>query len=140
MNKILICSHGKLSEGFWDSLKIILGNNKNIDYLTFYDPNQGILDLEKIKKYFLDNKNNELIVLTDVFGGSVNQEVIKQAVGYDNIRIISGVNFPLLLELAVRLDCYLTNDQLKEIVEQSKKQIIFFDNKIQSEFKDDFEI
>lgn len=140
MNKILICSHGKLSAGFCDSLRIILGKNDNVDYLTFYDQSQGLSDLEKINKYFLENKDNKLIVLTDVFGGSVNQEVIKQAVNYKNIRIISGLNFPLLLELVVRLNGEITDDDIKEIVEQSKNQIIFFENKKETEFVDDFDI
>lgn len=139
MNKILICSHGKLSDGFLNSLKIIMGDIKNIDSLTFYEENLGVSDLDKLDDYFSQNIEDNLIVLTDVYGGSVNQEVIKKTISHTNIRIISGINFPLLLELAVRLDTDISDDDLKQIIEQSKNQMIYVENNLEKEFKDDFD-
>ena len=76
---------------------------------------------------------------THLFGGSVNQEVIKKAKDYDNIRIVSGVNFPLLLELAIRLHTEITDEELKNIIEQSKSQMLMVETKLETEFKDDFD-
>ena len=140
MNKLLICSHGSLSKGLFSSLNIIMGDVENVDYLTFYENGEGAAQLEKIENYFKENKEYQLIVLTDVFGGSVNQEVIKKAKDYDNIRIVSGVNFPLLLELAIRLHTEITDEELKNIIEQSKSQMLMVETKLETEFKDDFDV
>ena len=140
MNKLLICSHGSLSKGLFSSLNIIMGDVENVDYLTFYENGEGAAQLEKIENYFKENKEYQLIVLTDVFGGSVNQEVIKKAKDYDNIRIVSGVNFPLLLELAIRLHTEITDEELKNIIEQSKSQMLMVETKLETEFKDAFDL
>lgn len=137
MTKILICSHGELAKGMVNSLEIIMGHQDKIDYLTFFA--NGINNLAEIKKYLANiNSKDKLIILTDVFGGSVNQEVIKNTVDKDNVFVISGFNFPLLLELACKLNDDISEKELNDCVEKSKNQIIVM-NSINQEFSDDFD-
>lgn len=138
MNKILICSHGSLSSGLLNSLKIIVGNVKNIDALTFYENQDGVEDLKKLEEYFKSNVENNIIVMTDLFGGSVNQEIIKLSSKYNNIRIVTGVNFPLLLDLSFRLENGISDGELSSAIEEAKKQLMLV-KLDQNTFEDDFD-
>ena len=135
MNKILVCSHGSLAKGLLSSLQIIMGNLNNIDALSFYENQEGVEDLKNLE----ENKENDLIVLSDLYGGSVNQEVIKKTEKYKNIRIVTGVNFPLLLELAVRLENGISNEELNSVIEESKNQLMLVDLN-PDKFEDDFDL
>ena len=80
-----------------------------------------------------------MIVLSDLYGGSVNQEVIKQTEKYKNIRIVTGMNFPLLLELAVRLENGISDEELNSVIEESKNQLMLVDLN-PDKFEDDFDL
>ncbi len=139
MNKILVCSHGRLAEGIVNSLNIIMGNTKGIEYISFYEEGEGAGELKKISDYLEKNKDNNLIILTDLFGGSVNQEVMKMESIYNNFRIITGMNFPLLLELSIVLENGISDEELEEIVNRSKDQLIIVKKTSKTEFNDDFD-
>lgn len=116
-----------------------MGNLNNIDALSFYENQEGVEDLKRLEQYLEENQENDLIVLSDLYGGSVNQEVIKKTEKYKNIRIVTGVNFPLLLELAVRLENGISDEELKSVIEESKNQLMLVDLN-PDKFEDDFDL
>ena len=124
MNKILVCSHGSLAKGLLSSLQIIMGNLNNIDALSFYENQEGVEDLKKLEKYLEENKENDLIVLSDLYGGSVNQEVIKKTEKYKNIRILENG---------------ISNEELNSVIEESKNQLMLVDLN-PDKFEDDFDL
>lgn len=97
--KILIASHGRLAEGLADSLSYIIGGKEKIETMCAYtDPD---FNLEKEVKILLEkhkSDGDELVVFTDVFGGSVNNEFIRNLNEYQ-FHLIANVNFPILLEI-----------------------------------------
>ena len=129
MRKHLIVTHGTLAEGVKNTLNLFLGNNNNFESICAYIDDVSIdlaLD-EYINK--LDN-NDELIIFTDIEGGSVNQIMIKYLIR-DNTYIISGFNFPLILQFSVLDDSlFLDEKQIVEIIEESKKSIVFVNKTI----------
>ena len=61
-------------------------------------------------------------VVTDIFGGSVNNEFIqRQTAG--SFALITGMNLPLLVEMATQLDS-LDADKAKAAVEGSRSFIM----------------
>ena len=58
---------------------------------------------------------------------------------YKNIRIVTGVNFPLMLELAVRLENGISNEELNSVIEESKNQLMLVDLN-PDKFEDDFDL
>ena len=59
-----------------------------------------------------------LVVVTDIFGGSVNNEFIqRQTTG--SFTLITGMNLPLLVEMVTQLDS-LDADKAKAAVEGSR--------------------
>lgn len=97
--KILIASHGRLAEGLADSLNYIIGGKEKIETMCAYtDPD---FNLEKEVKSVLEkhkSDGDELVVFTDIFGGSVNNEFMRNLNEYQ-FHLVANVNFPILLEI-----------------------------------------
>lgn len=66
-------------------------------------------------------KDKEIIVLTDLFGGSVNNEFL-QYINQDHVYLVAGLNLPLLIELVSRLDAEVeTTVLIQQVLTDSKK-------------------
>lgn len=117
MLKIFLASHGKLASGMKSSLDILLGGSENITIFDAYLDDVTVQEV--IEKYIEDiNEDDQVLMLSDLFGGSVNQ-VMYTYLDRPNFKLISGVNLALLLELSVR-DKPLTDSEISSIIEDSK--------------------
>ena len=110
MVKILLASHGDLAYGVYSSLKIIMGEQKNIDTLCAYKEED--FDLKKEVSNIFDNLSNEdeLIVVTDY-------------IERDNFHLICGLNLPLLMELILIQDDKNITEKIKNALNMSKETI-----------------
>lgn len=128
MNQFIIVTHGKLAEGFYHSVRFF---NKAIDNLHFIN---AYLEESTFEPTFVDLvekfHSNNLIVFTDLPGGSVNQIICHYIDKYD-LKIVSGVNLPLLLELVMK-ETIITDEQLRDAVTESQKQLVFMNDAIAS--------
>lgn len=132
--KILITTHGNFAEGICSAAKIIVGELKDVTFINAYVDDIDIKN--ELKVYFA--KNDNVLVLTDLFGGSVNQEVMKYKES-NHLQIITGINLPLILEILIANNNYdLDLREILEIVDSSKKQIIYVNQLEIPEYKDDF--
>ena len=66
--------------------------------------------------------DEELIVTTDIFGGSVNNEFMKY-LSKSNIHLIAGVNLPLLFELIMNLESENTVQMIENAIQNSQRTI-----------------
>ena len=110
MRKVLCFSHGWLAKGMADTVKMIAGDFANLDYYCAYTSEDE--DIEKeIDQIIQENQDNELFVVSDIFGGSVNNEWMKHINKGDSIHLISGMNLAFLIELLVQLSNEETDSQ-----------------------------
>lgn len=131
---ILVMSHGRLAEGFKNALNIIAGDIK-VDYINAYV--EGNDFKEELFNYL--NSHKDICILTDLFGGSVNQEIMKYISDY-KIKLITGINLPLAIEIILEnKNGELTNKKIIEIIENAKKQIMFVNEISFSNYQDDFD-
>lgn len=114
MRKHFIASHGKLASGFKNSIDILLGQSNNV---TVFDAYLDETNFENVIKSYLDNQNKEdqIILMSDLYGGSVNQ-VMSIYAKEENIVLIAGVNLALVLELVASGDHHLTLNQIDELI------------------------
>lgn len=122
MIKILLASHGDLADGIYSSLKIIMGSQKNINTLCAYKEED--FDLNKEVSNIISKLSDEdkLIIVTDIYGGSVNNEFMNY-LNKDNIHLISGLNLPLIMELLFIKDEDNIKDMINTAIENSKDTI-----------------
>lgn len=128
MNRyILIASHGPLAQGSYDSLKMFFASLNNCKYFTAYVENY---DFENEIKTFLDSitADDELLVLTDLLGGSVNTQLLPLT-SRKHTHIIAGFNFPLLVSaLVLSSDDYLSTDIIQSLIDEAKSGICYVNN------------
>ena len=100
MQKIIIASHGKFSKGIEDSIKILIGERKNIDFIAAYReeiPDNRVLN-EVFERILFENKDNEVVMFTDITGGSITNTALSFVPRYPNLHVVSGSSLGLILE------------------------------------------
>jgi fructoselysine/glucoselysine PTS system EIIA component len=101
MRYLLFASHGRLAEGMLHSVEMITGKQENVWTLGAYleehvdIKSQINACLRRLKD------EDELIVVTDIFGGSVNNEFMN-VLADERIHLIAGLNLPMVIELVTR--------------------------------------
>lgn len=122
MKQMLLATHGHFASGIKSSLEIIVGKQENIQTIDAYVDETNFE--EQLDKYISSISINEdtLIVVTDLFGGSVNQKIVNKLQN-ENVHIITGLNLPLLLELQMLNEEDCTKENISSIVENSRQQV-----------------
>jgi len=128
MISILIVSHGNFGKELLKSSEMIIGKIQNIECISF-NLGDKFTDLckeveESIKKV----GNNDLIVFTDMYGGSTFNAVDKMMKS-SNFYHISGVNLPLFMDIALNKDSYSMDEITEKIIKNGKKSIVFVNDK-----------
>lgn len=123
--KIILASHGELAKGMKQSVELIAGEQEQLKTMCAYvTPNYDLQ--EQVRKIF-DNRGQEtLVVVTDIFGGSVNNEFMRY-LDEDQFFLISGMSMSLIIELITKLETITANevaDRLRESMSASKDSII----------------
>lgn len=122
MKKLLIASHGDLAKGMLSSIQIITGSTAGITTINAYQ--EGV-DLDSELTTFIRSVTNEdeIFVFTDLYGGSVNQKITGRFMREKlAIRIISGFNFPVILEILLGPE-RIKPDMLQEMIEKSRREL-----------------
>ncbi len=96
--KILIASHGTLAKGMKCSLELIMGKQEEVK--TFCAYLDGETSIEARVKEFMENikEGEEWVIVTDLLGGSVNNEFMKY-IHRPDVHLLTGMNLALLLVL-----------------------------------------
>ena len=107
----VMVTHGKFAEGIKNSIEIVLGKFKNLECLSCYTEENFNLDRE-IDKILTKHKDKQIIAITDIFGGSVNNAFVERIPENKNLFVISGLNLPLMLELLGEYEDYSSAENL----------------------------
>lgn len=127
MIKVILASHGYYSKGMLSSLEIIMGKQNNISTICGYVDDNNVE--EEIDKLINENKDNELIVFTDLLGGSVNNIFLKY-INNKNLHLIAGANLAVLIEIVNIIDQEDVWERIKEIVNKAGKSIVLCDEEL----------
>jgi fructoselysine and glucoselysine-specific PTS system IIA component len=122
--KFLIATHGTLAAGIKSSLDIIIGAMEHVFLIQAYvDENISVeTELQAILKQV--NDDDELIVFTDILGGSITNQILQHA-QKSNVHIISGVNLPLVIEVMLA-DAETPIDELiSTAIDNAKEQMVY---------------
>ncbi|MFT8424856.1 MAG: PTS N-acetylglucosamine transporter subunit IIBC [Liquorilactobacillus sp.] len=127
--KIVLASHHRFADGLRDTVEFITGglSKKRIITLTAYLDNTPIE--ENVEKLMEDFPNTtEVIVLTDMMAGSVNQTFFSYR-SREHTHIVSGMNLPLTLAFVMESqEDYLTNKRVREIVAEAQRSVVYIND------------
>eukprot|EP00828_Plagiopyla_frontata_P015300 TRINITY_DN19863_c0_g1_i1.p1 TRINITY_DN19863_c0_g1~~TRINITY_DN19863_c0_g1_i1.p1 ORF type:complete len:141 (+),score=24.11 TRINITY_DN19863_c0_g1_i1:212-634(+) len=123
MSHIILASHGNLANGMKDTLKMIIGDVSMIEsFASYRDEKSSIKDLvEKSVKAKYGSK--DIFILTDILGGSVNNEMLSLVKDYPKVHILSGMNLPLVISIATLGD-NINEEVLQQIILESQQGVV----------------
>lgn len=120
MSQVLIATHSTLAEGFANAIRFFKADADNVHFLNGY---VTTTEFERELREALEAlpAGGPVVVCTDIPGGSVNQVAMRLADEYGFL-LVSGVNMPLLLELAFEDDP--TYETLTQTVASARAQLM----------------
>ena len=129
MRKFLIATHGTLASGIQNALRIITGE---IDRVMVIDAFAGPENpVNQIQIYFDQlNDQDEVIILTDLPGGSVNQMLIRY-VKRPQTHLVSGVNLSLVLALILDPGEMDTCSPIRQAIPEARQQMLYINEKVE---------
>ena len=121
MIHILITSHGGMAQGMVQSVKMLVGEQENLDYVTF-DEEMGQDELDELyaDKIKYVSEDNQYLILCDIKGGSPFNVVSRYSFKNDDVAVIYGMNLPILIEAIVQ--CGNEGLKLKELAGYLQQQ------------------
>lgn len=122
MRKILVATHGYLADGIKSSIKILTGRDDCVTCVNAYvDQRDYTPDIQA----FIDGvgEEDEAVIFTDLYGGSVNQKVVTMKPEERGIFVVTGFNLTAVLGVILS-DEPLTPEVMDELVESSAKQML----------------
>lgn len=121
MIKVIVSGHGDLSLGMLDAFEMIFGKEETIKAIPF-KKGEGLPQVqEKFQKEVEGLADGDsLLFLVDVFGGTPYNAAAQVAYSLENVDIVTGVNLPMLLEVATAK----TNNTLKKLVVELKTSTV----------------
>ncbi len=126
MRHIVIASHAHFADGIAESITLLVGIPCDIRTIScFVD---GTTDVAAAVRATLADipEADEVVVCTDLLGGSVNNELLSIVQEIPNIYLVTNMNLPLLLTLALGI-----NDEedlpafLRSLVNSDKMRPVF---------------
>ena len=136
MKKIIIATHHNLAKGLKDTLNYISPNTAEIIDLNAYVDDETLENsIDQALNEF--SRDEQIIVLTDMMGGSVNQGFAKRLSDY-NIELISGVNLPVALSLILSLgDEEVSSEMIRQTIEEARQQLVYVNDTLENQTMDD---
>lgn len=100
---IVVVSHGNMAEGMMDAARMIVGEMEGVATVSLKE-SDAVEDLISRIETAVDqvDQGDGALILVDAFGASPFNASARLAMNRKNIEVISGVNLPMLLELAVQ--------------------------------------
>lgn len=117
--KVVLVSHGKLSEGMASAVEMVFGKDENLSYLGLAPDGNVVELIGGLREQVAACPNDQFIVVADIFGGSVCNQCLQQLSEFDNVNLIAGMNMGLVVSI-LAMPGELSGEQLEQIVSESR--------------------
>lgn len=112
--QIIITSHGNLCTGILNSYEMLAGKNENIIPISLKENDTG--EFEKELTEVVNGTEEDILILCDIFGGTPynisNYLYLEQS---NRLRIVSGLNLPMLLETGLSSNSTISLDEIVNV-------------------------
>lgn len=122
MRKTVLASHGAFAEGAYDSVSMIIGAQENVRTYHMH-PGENASDFaEMLRKEITSEPETEFVILTDLFGASVCSAMTELSV-YSNVKVFSGMNLCMILEILSGYPEKLSNQDVEDILTTAREGV-----------------
>ncbi|HED5896969.1 TPA: PTS fructose transporter subunit IIA [Salmonella enterica] len=105
MREMYIATHGHYAEGIISALNLLVGDDHGVTPICAYCGDIGstaelMVRFEEIALQAA-SRGKELVLFTDMPGGSVNNTAVQMLVKYSHAHVVSGANLIMLMEFCL---------------------------------------
>ncbi|MDT2597802.1 PTS mannose transporter subunit IIA [Enterococcus dongliensis] len=124
--RFLVATHGQLASGFQSSLTILADKGAELNIVDAYLTDE---DYTPLIEEFIESvgENEQGVIFTDLFGGSVNQKVVTKLMmsKKDQIFVISNSNLAIILTLVLAPEKEIfTQQTINEAINESQVRLV----------------
>lgn len=112
MKDIILATHGNLSFEFKNTLELIIGRTDNINCFGMTKDKSSETGKKELSKMIESVDESNLIILTDLFGGSSSNICMELLLQGHKFKLVTGLNLPMLLSLVTSDSDDISVDQL----------------------------
>ena len=128
MRHYVLASHAYLSKGLASALELIIGRQQNLKYYCAY-VDEAEAGQEHFKDILLRDlealpPEDEVIVMTDMFGGSVNNELM-ELIRRRNTHLVTGVNLALVIGLLTGDEEEPAGELISRMVAEAREAMLY---------------
>lgn len=138
-NGVIAVSHASLASGIYSAIKMIAGKFNNVRVQEFKDNDDLDLFDKGLKENYESLKEcKNVFVIADLAGGTPFNRAVMTLGKYENVRVLSGLNFALLYQ-AINSDDDNIDQCVSDIINTGKESIMSYKSEENNENTDDFE-
>lgn len=111
--RVVLVSHNRLAEGMAGTVKMIFGADVEAHCLA---PDGSVAELGRaVREGVLSHPDEQTVVVADILGGSVCNQCLQELYGMDNVKIVAGMNLPLVIGL-LSVDGALADSDIEQAI------------------------
>ena len=131
MRQFIIASHAHFAAGINESVSLLSGERDNVRTLSMYVDGNNDLAAAAAKMLDATPEGDDLVVCTDLFGGSVNNEFTSIVQRRPNTYLVTNMNLPLLIQLLFAEEGRDTAEVIREICAADDTRVKFVNDLIE---------
>ncbi|PPS21009.1 PTS sugar transporter subunit IIA [Brachyspira murdochii] len=133
---LILMSHGNLASALIESTKMILGDLSDYDIVSMQVDDTFNDVEEKLISVLNKHKDKNILIMTDIYGGTPFNIASKFYRKNDNICLISGVNLDMVIEYFSSDMHDNTKKLIDELISVSKDSITLYSKNENEIYKD----
>lgn len=139
MRQFIIASHAHFATGIKESTELLTGSRDNVHDLSMYVDGRDDVATEASRVIDGISADDDLVICTDLFGGSVNNEFTKIVQTRPNTYLVTNMNLPLLIQLFFSDESTPTEQVIRDIVAADDTRVKFVNDLIaETDDEDEF--
>lgn len=97
--RLVLCGHGGFGTGLHGALSLLCGDDGRVRSLDFREGDSFDELCERMEELVAEGGGAPTVICTDVQGGSPFKASVLARMKHPEVRLVTGTNFPLLMEL-----------------------------------------
>ena len=138
MRQYIFASHAHFATGIKESTELLSGARDNVHDLSMFVDGRTDVAEEAAKLLATFDPADDVIVCTDLFGGSVNNEFTKVVQTRPGTHLVTNMNLPLLIQLLFVPDSTPIDEAIRQIVEADDTKVKYVNDLLGQAELDEF--
>ncbi len=122
----IVVTHGRLAEELVRTAELIVGEQEELYAVSGSDLcDESVIG--KIREILARRDNANVIVFVDYFGGSCCINSVRAVEGETGIKVVSGVNLPVLLAFATKRGTMPFDEMIDHLIRRGRESLKVID-------------